>query len=356
MAGGSWDPTALPERAGLYINFLTAATQQIKGGARGTVAIPLKKYTGLAMPGKFFTVDSEKQAQDLFGADNVKSLTRALQAGAKDCLVYTLPKIDATNTEEIVYAAARDAFEARPFNVFVYDGIVSEAEQLAGLSWTKRNREEGKHYVIVFGCTSAADDLTPSIGDARSVKLTDKYALNLINGVILGGVSINSAEFAPYIAGLVAGTAINKSTTYAAIPVDDVTYRMRPSEIKASLKKGSFILMHDGEKVKVERGITTDLSKIRKVRAEQSIATDITRTGSDSYVGKLDNSDDGQKALIGAIKAYLEKLATNNVLVAESIVVELDPDRESKGDQVFLRIAFVEIDSMEEIYLTINVG
>jgi hypothetical protein len=356
MAGGSWDPTALPVRAGLYINFVDTAIQQITGGSRGTVAIPLTKYTGLAQPEKFFTVETEKQAQDLFGVDNVKSISRALSGGAKEVLIYTLPKIDTTNTEEVVYAAARDAFEARPFNVFVYDGIVSANEQDAGLTWTKRNREEGKHFSIVFGCVKASDDLDPTVGDARSVKLADKYAVNLISGVVLNGKEINSAEFSPFIAGLVAGTAINKSTTYAQIKVDDVTYRARNSEIKVSLKKGSFILVHDGEKVKVERGIMTDMSKIRKVRAEQAIATDITKTGSDYYVGKLDNNDDGQKALIGAIKAYLENLANSNVLVMDSIIVELDPDHESKGDQVFLRISFVEIDSMEEIYLTINVG
>ncbi|MGM1023550.1 MAG: phage tail sheath subtilisin-like domain-containing protein [Bacillota bacterium] len=301
-------------------------------------------------------METEKQAQDLFGASNVKSISRAFLGGAKEVLVYTLPPIDNDHPEDVVYATAREAFEARPFNVFVYDGMVSAAEQDSGLAWTKRNREEGKHFTIVFGCLNANDDLTPSIGDARSVKLSDKYAINLISGVVLNGVEINSAEFSPYIAGLVAGTAINKSTTYAQIKVDDVTYRARNSEIKASLKKGSFILVHDGEKVKVERGITTDLSKIRKVRAEQFIATDITKTGSDYYIGKLDNNDDGQKALIGAIKAYLENLANNNVLVLSSIVVELDPEHESKGDQVFLRIAFVEVDSMEQIFLSINVG
>lgn len=356
MAGGTWDPTSLPIRAGLYINFVTTAIQQITGGARGIVAIPLVNYTGLVQPGKFFTVESEKEAQDLFGTSNIASIRRAMQAGAKEVLVYTLPKITTDNTETTVYTAARDAFEARPFNVFVYDGIVSNDEQLAAVAWTKRNREEGKHFAIVFGCTNATDDLTPSIGDARTVKLADKYAVNLISGIELNGNKVNSAEFAPYIAGLIASTAINKSITYTAIPVDDVTYRARNSEIKASLTKGSLILVHDGDKVKVERGITTNLSKIRKVRAEQAIATDITKTGSDQYVGQLDNNDDGQKALIGAIKAYLENLANNNVLKLDSITVELDPLYESAGDQVFLRIGFIEIDSMEQIFLSINVG
>lgn len=356
MAGGTWDPTTLEDRAGLYINFVQAAAAQVRGGSRGIVAVPLVNYKAGVVAGSFTTVTSEADAITLFGATNVTAIKLALQGGAKEVLVYALPKIDASNPEATVYAAARAAFEARPFNVFVYDGVVSTTEQDAGLAWAKANRDEGKHYSIVFGCSVPADDQDPTVGDARSVRLADDYAVNLINGVTVGGVTYNSAQYAAYIAGLIAGTALNKSVTYAAIPVDDVTRRARPTEIRASLAKGSLVLVHDGEKVKIERGIATSKAKIRKVRAEQAIASDITKTGADSYIGKLDNNEDGQKALIAAIRKYLDDLALSNVLVKGSISVDLDPDRVSSGDRVFLVVGFVEVDSMEEIYLSINVG
>ncbi|MFT4413189.1 phage tail sheath subtilisin-like domain-containing protein [Fredinandcohnia humi] len=354
MAGGNWTPTESKVRPGLYINFVSAAVAQIQGGARGVVAIALKNYGANVSAKEFHLIESEKQAVDLFGADNIKSIKLALQGGAKEVLVYTLPVIDGTTvTEDTAYTEAFDELDTRPFNVFVFDGEVADAAQDKALTWAIRNKSEGKHFMVVFGGNATAD-LDPAVGNARSIRLAEEYAVNLINGVILNGEPLSSAQFSPYIAGLIAGTPINKSITYAQIRVDDVTKRMTNAQIKEALTKGSLVLVHDGEKVKIERGICTDKKKIRTIRARQAISTDITKTAADSYIGKIDNNVDGQKALISAIKAYLERLAVANVVTNE-IVVDLDPNFESIGDKVYLFIKVTEVDSMEEIYLTIQV-
>ncbi|WP_029100216.1 phage tail sheath subtilisin-like domain-containing protein [Brevibacillus thermoruber] len=352
--GGKWDATSLPRRPGLYINFVEAAAAQIKGGARGVVAIPLKSYTGgTASAETFYTVTTEKEATDLFGSANIQSIKFALQGGAKEVLVYTMPESPTTQD----FADMRAAFDARPFNVFVYDDNADSAEQDAALAWMKTNKDEGKHFMIVFG-GSSADDNDPAVGDARSIRLADDYAVNLITGVKIGGTSYSSAQYAPFIAGLIAGTPINKSITYAQVPVDDVTKRLTNSQIKTSLEKGSLVLVHDGEKVKVEQGICTSSTasktvKIRTIRARQAVSMDVTKTAADAYIGKIDNNPDGQAALIAAVKAYLERLQASNVLMDP--VVTLDPQFQSVGDSVYLLISYVEVDSMERIFLTINV-
>ncbi|NGQ95500.1 phage tail sheath protein [Brevibacillus sp. SYP-B805] len=350
--GGRWDPTSLPTRPGLYINFVEAAAAQIKGGPRGIVAIPLKQYAGTATAKQFYTVETEKQANDLFGAANIQSVKLALQGGAKEVLVYTLPTIDGVDvTEDEAYAEAFEAFDARPFNVFVFDGEVSGQLDEA-FAWVKRNRDEGKHFFVVFG-GSATDDADPAIGNARSIMYADDYVINLIEGGKLGANTYTSAEYAAYIAGLVAGTPINRSITYAQVPLEDVSKRLTSSQIKSALEAGSLVLVHDGVKVKVEQGLTTSKKKIRTISARQAISTDITMTAADNYIGKLDNNADGQAALISAVKAYLERLENANVLADP--VVTLDPQYESIGDSVYLLISYVEIDSMERIFLTINV-
>ncbi|MFB9328603.1 phage tail sheath subtilisin-like domain-containing protein [Paenibacillus aurantiacus] len=352
--GGKWDPISLPVRPGLYINFVEAAAAQIKGGARGTVALPLFKYAAPAVAGKFYTIEKESEAVALFGIDNIRPIRFILDGGAKEVLVYTVPAPAAEGDKalEAVYIAMRDAFEARSFNVFVFPDVVSAAEQDATKSWCKRNREEGKHFLTVFG-GAATDDADPEKGNARTVKLADDYAVNLISGVNVNGTEYASAAFAPYIAGLIAGTGINKSITYAPVGASDVTKRLRHSEIQKALQTGSLVLVHDGEKVKVEQGLTASKLKIRAIRARQAISTDIAKTAADSYIGKLDNNADGQAALISAVKAYLERLELNNVLT--DIAVGLDPDRASVGDSVFLLISYREIDSMERIFLTVRV-
>jgi hypothetical protein len=175
----------------------------------------------------------------------------------------------------------------------------------------------------------------------------------LITGVTIGDVSYSSGKYAAHIAGLIAGTAINRSITFTEIAVDDVTKRLRNSEIITALQAGSLVLVNDGEKVKIEQGITTGKTKIRSTRARQAVATDVEKTARDNYIGKLDNSADGQAALISAIKAYLESLESNNVLT--DIAVGLDAQNPSVGDTVFMQISYREIDSMERIFLTINV-
>lgn len=346
--GGTWDTISLPVRPGLYINFVEAAAAQIKGGARGTVALPLFQY-GTATAEKFYTIEKENEALDLFGVANILPIRFILQGGAKEVLVYTVPNM---STETETYAALRDAFEPRNFNVFVYPVEVSADEQDNTLSWCQRNREEGKHFITVFGGTEN-EDLDPVEGNARTTRLADDYAVNLITGVNINGNEYSSAQFAPYIAGLIAGTPINKSITYAQIRATDVSKRLKNSEIRTSLEKGSLVLVHDGEKVKLEQGLVTSKNKVRTMRARQAVATDIPKAAADYYIGKLDNNADGQAALISAIKAYLERLEVNNVLT--NIAVGLDPDRPSEGDRVFLQISFTEIDSMERIFLTIKV-
>lgn len=350
MAGGSWDPTALPIRPGLYANFVESAVRQISGGQRGTVAIPLKSSTGgTATAKKFYTVTGESEAIALFGANNIQSIKFALQAGAKEVLVYTMPATPAAQD----YVDMRKEFDTRPFNVFVYDGAVSATEQDNALTWMKANKSEGKHFAVVFGCENAADDNNPTTGDTRSIRLKDEYSINLITGVVIDDTTYTSAQYAAFIAGLIAGTPINQSITYRVAPVSDVSKRLTNSEIKASLAKGSLLLVNDGEKVKIEQGLTTAVKKIRAMRARQAILTDVTKTANDSYIGRIDNNKDGQAALISAVKAYLEQLEQSNVLT--DIQVGLDPQHESVGDSVYLAISFTEIDSMERIFLTINV-
>lgn len=351
--GGTWDPISLPVRPGLYINFVEAAAAQIKGGARGTVALPLFQYKNAA-PKSFFTIEKIKEAAEFFGEEHIDPIRLVLLGGAKEVLVYTVPvPAEGKELSTADYTAIRDVYSTRQFNVFVYPSEVPAAEQKAATAWCVDNREdEGKHFITVFGGT-AEEDLDPAKGNARSVSVKDDYTVNLITGITVDGATYSSAKFAPYVAGLIAGTGINKSVTYTPVSANDVTKRLKNSEVNAALEKGSLVLVHDGEKVKVEQGLVTSGKKIRAMRARQAISTDIVKAAADSYIGKLDNNADGQAALISAVKAYLERLQLNNVLT--DITVTLDPDRKSERDEVYLLISFTEVDSMERIFLTVKV-
>ncbi|MCY9546780.1 phage tail sheath subtilisin-like domain-containing protein [Lysinibacillus xylanilyticus] len=356
--GGQWEATSLPVRPGLYINFRDAAIASITGGSRGTVAVPIFTYGGTAESGKFYTIETVSDGIELVGNANSTPITRILQGGAKEVLVYAVPALVVPEEGNVQYANLRDALSVQDFNVFVYPTVVDATEQTATKSWVESCREEGKHFMYVAG-GDAASDADIESGNARSILLKDPYIVNLVTGVILAdGREVQSADYAPFIAGLIAGTPINKSITYAELPIADVTLRLKNSQVNKALISGSLVIIKDGNKVRIEQGITTDSNagergKIRKTRAKQAIATDIPATARDSYIGKVDNNPLGQASLIGAIKGYLELMETDNVLMDPQVA--LDSRYKSEGDKVFLAVNYKEVDSMERIFLTITV-
>lgn len=348
MPINQWDPTALPTIPGLYINFKNAAIAAITGGERGIVAMPLHTYSGTATAETFYTIEDEAQALTLFGLANIGPVKLVLQGGAKQVLIYTIP----TTPDAADYIAMREAYEARPFNVFVWDIEPPTGENANVKTWLEANVTEKKLFMYVTG-GSALDDATPATGNARSTTLAHDFIVNLTVGGTVGAVDYSSGEFAAYVAGAIAGSAINRSLTFAQVPLDDVNRRYRNSEVVSALAAGSLVLVHDGEKVKIESAVTTGGLKVRSARSRIAIATDVEKTARDNYIGKVNNDEDGQAALISAIKVYLETLETNGVLT--DIVVTLDPLRASVGDQVFVAISYRELDSMERIFLTITV-
>lgn len=272
-----------------------------------------------------------------------------------------------TNSE---YVNAMAAFEPRMFNVFVLDGVSDSTTISSAKEWVKRLRDEGKKVTLVIG-GSTADDQTLTTGNTRSVGANHEGIVNVVIGTISGSDTFNSAETACQIAGVIAGTPINKSTTYKVLEdVDDVTKRLTDSEIRTSLISGSLVLVADTDPetqtttVKIEQGINTlttfttekskKFSKIRTIRTLDAISDDITRTATKNYIGELDNNDDGRAALISAIKLYLETLANANA-VSKDFITEVDKFIVSEEDKVYLNTNVMTIDSIEKIFNTVNV-
>jgi hypothetical protein len=334
--------------AGLYANFVSAATAQITGGDRGVVAIPMKA-NGTATAGTVYEFSGPDAADTVFGAANTASIDLIFSGGAKTVLAYAMAGLTASD-----FTGARTAFDAWDFNVFVFDGEVATTEQDAAKTWCLNNRAAGKHFEVVCGGTDTTD-LNPVTGNTQSARLSDPYLVNLINGGTLSGVTYSSGDYAPYVAGLIAGTPLNGSITYANVSLEDVNKRLTLTELKTAVAAGSLVFVKDGTTVRIERGVQTDHSKIRKMRVRQAMITDLTQSVARNYIGKVTNNIDGQKALIAAIKAYLEILVDNNVLMPD-ISVGLDTRYQSVGDRVFIYIKATEADSMEEIYLSIEGG
>lgn len=346
----SWTPTNLPTLTGVYTRFEDRTTGVPQGGPRGIVAIPIKQYDGTAESGKVYEIERMSQANELFGADNVKSIRLIFEHGANKIIAYTLPE-DAGVTD---YDDMFDLLLTIDFNVFVFDGDVDADIRTSALLFADDGRNEDKHFFVVFGGT-AEDDEDVSEGIARSELLEDDYAVNLINGIVRGEDVLSSGEFAAGIAGLIAGNPANETVTYKNVLADDVSVRLRKSELVSAIESGSLALISDGG-VKVEKGITTSGDNIRSVQTRHMILNDVPRFLKRNVIAKIDNNEDGRETVRSMIARYMEGLAQDNIVNTDpgnEPAVYVDPENPPTKDAAFFVIEYTDMYSMERIFLTV---
>lgn len=141
-------------------------------------------------------------------------------------------------------------------------------------------------------------------------------------------------EYTSRITGLIAGTPPQIAATYAPLPeLVSCTYYTR-DEIAEKIGDGELVLMNDGEKIKVARGVNSltttnqilgeSFRKIKIVEIMDFMADDIQHTAEDQYLGKYSNSLDHKILLISAIEGYMEVLEKDDLLAKGSSHVEID--------------------------------
>ncbi|AZS15365.1 phage tail sheath family protein [Paenibacillus lutimineralis] len=272
------------------------------------------------------------------------------------------------------YVAALVAFEGQEFHVLTLDGVTEPALRSSVVAWVKRVRSEGKGVIATLGGMASEDTATDAVSKAvnRSAGCNHEGIVNVGSGAVLADKEYSSAQIAAWVAGLIAGQSLSQSTTYAESPFDDVTRRWTRSEQEKAIRSGVFLLIHDGRKVKVLRGMNTlttlqvdqnnSWKKIRTIRVMDAINGDLQRTAEDVYIGKVNNTEEGRLALIGACKEYMRTLAQSNVIEGTGYDVLLDPDyygsspaKKPEPDQVFLRWNARLTDVMEQIFGTFYV-
>lgn len=346
----AWSPTDLPTLTGVYTRFEDRTTGTPQGGPRGVVAIPITTHDGTAESGKVYEIERMSQANEVFGADNTGAIRLIFEHGANKVLAYALPEEAASDDFDAMF----DELLTRDFNVFVLGQDADSTLQSSALTFVEDARDEDKHFFAVFG-GSAAEDEDPSEGNSRSETLEDDYVVNLIVGVVRGDDELSSGEFAPGLAGLIAGNPANETVTYKNVVADDVSKRLRKSQLVEAGESGSLTLIYEGS-VKVEKGITTSGENIRSVQTRQMILNDVPRFLKQNVIAKIDNSEDGREAVRTMIARYVENLAQENIVNSDpgnEPTVYVDPENPPTRDAAFFVIEYTDMYSLERVFLTV---
>lgn len=351
----------------INIEFKTQAISAVKRSAKGTVAIILKDAAVGTKGARVLT--SSTQIPEALGAANKKYVAQAFLGyvnAPRKVLLYVLEPT-AENLSEALNYFATQSFD---YLVGPQDCSATEATEMA--TWVASQR---------------ANDFTPKAVLPDKAADSEAIVNFTTDDVKLGEENFTTAEYCARIAGLIAGTPMTISCTYAPLPEVTDVKRLTKEEMDLAIDAGEFIIFHDGEKVKVGRGVnslqttTQDkgeiFKKIKIVEAVDMIKNDIKMTAQDNYIGKYANSYDNKCLLITAIGGYFTQLELEGILQPGSSVVEIDMDAQeaylqsvgtdtsemteqeikeaNTADKVFLKASIKILDAIEDIDLKIAI-
>lgn len=345
---GTWESQnkVLP---GVYLNIKTNEPLSITPGDRGTVLLLQEMDAGT--DGEIYEASALEASWPEGTAEADKLLTKEALKLAKTVLIYKLPD---SHTEAHVTAALETA-KTVFFNVlcYPYDGDGKAANKAAIVSWIKAMREdEGR------GCQAV---LANQEADYEGV-------INVTQGIKMsGGTELTAAQVTAWVAGATAGASITTSNTGTKyVDAVDVIPRMSKSQMETAVKAGQFIFKVDTSQnvtsvydinslvsTTVEKGKL--FTKNRIVRTLDNIRNDITTIYESSYIGKINNDANGRNLLKASLSEYFTELqnmgAIQNFDPAD-ITVEAGVD----SDAVVVTIAIQPVDSVEKIYITVNLS
>lgn len=334
---------------GAYINVRTNEPLSITPGDRGTVVILQEMTTGVDKTIYAITA-TEQNYPDGVTAEDKRLTTEALKK-AKTVLIYKLPS---THTADDVTAALA-ALKTISFNTlcYPYDGDDEVANKTAIATWIKAMRDDEGVKCQAVLVNHAADS---------------EGIVNVAQGLIMsGGTELTAAEVTAWVAGATAGASITTSNTGMKYEgAIDVKPRLTKSEMETAIKAGEFIFKVDTAQnvtavydINSLTTVTVDKGKMftknRIIRTLDNIANDITSIFESNYVGKVSNNEDGRSILKAALVDYFNTLQNMGAIQnfeTNDVVISAGTD----SDAVVVTVAIQPVDSVEKIYITVNLS
>lgn len=346
------------------ISFTEKAITAVKRGERGIVALILKDEN--IPETNPITCLSSEDVPNTLSESNQEQIKLALMGyinAPKKVIAYVL----GTDAED--YIEALNALKTVKFDYLAAPTVSTDNATNDIVSYVKAQRAEDKLIKAVLPNVSGDHEGVINFATA-TVYANDK--------------EYTTEQYCSRIAGIIAGTPINISCTYAPLAELTDCSRLTKEEMDAAVDTGKLIVWFDGEKVKTARGVNSlttttqdkgdSFKKIKIVEAMDMIATDIRTTAEDNYLGKYANSYDNKCLLISAIGNYFDQLKKDGVISAYTISIDIEANRsylkgkgidvESMSDDeikvadtgsfVFLKATVKILDAIEDIVLPIT--
>lgn len=352
----------LPE---ILIEFKSRAETAVQRSENGIIAIILKDDT---KTGEGYTSYSYSTQADIQAAEWSTTSRRYFDIIFKSTPNRVLVERVATSGN---YEDALSRLKNKNWNYLAIPGLQkAEVEDIG--EWIIAQRAAGKTFKAVLPCSAA------------EYNVNDEGIINFATeGIKVGAYTFTSYEYCARIAGLIASLPMTESVTYQVLAeVEGITESLTPDE---DIDGGKLILINDGEKIKVARGVnslhilsgdkTEDMKKIKIIDGMDLIRDDIRTTFEENYIG-INNSYANKLIFISAVNQYFDTLVRQGVLYDQyDNLAEIDVDAQREwlagkydvssytddqiliartGSYVFAKASIQFNDAIEDLRFTIN--
>lgn len=287
----------LPE---ILISFKQKASTAVQKAGRGMVAILLEDDT----QEQFLTpyLREKEVSNEDWEPESLNALKLAFKGGPRRVLAVRLLKKAGTADLE---GTLKELFSLN-IDYLAYPGY-TEGQKETVKNFLKEARAEGKKVKAVLpGCEADCEFIINFATPEVTVRWEDKEETETYSG----------AQYCCRIAGILAGLPLTRSSTYYEL--EELVDARLEADACAAIDAGKMIIVFDGEKYKIGRGITSlttvseekpeDFKKIKIVEGMDVILHDIYRTFEENYVGKVTNSYDNKQLFIGAVNDYFRQM------------------------------------------------
>lgn len=342
------------------ISFKQLAKTAMIRSERGIVALILKDTTKTSL-----TVFDEGDIPSSLSEANKNLIKDVLKGSPNKIEVYVLGS-EGQISEALTY------FEGVEFNLMCMPSAES-GDIVAIKAFIKKMND-----VVKYKC-----DAILANENADSEAIINYTA----DDIVVGGKSVTTANHTARIAGLIEGTPLHQSVTFATLSDVDSIENLTKEEADRRIDAGELILVREMGKVRVARGVNslttlTDVKgnafqKIKLRKTLNLIHNDLRRVIVEKYIGKVPNNYDNKCILITEIKNYLDELATeqliekvntvgidlsaqkkwlkDNTNLDVNVMSEQELKEANTQSNVFLAISLKVVDAMEDIVIGISI-
>lgn len=322
----------------IELQFIEKANTLIKRSERGIVGLILKENSP---QGNGIVVQYANDIPEWLSTANKEQINLALmgnETAPKKIVCYIMDGgADDISTE---YNLAFEYIRKSKANILAIPPVLDDNKLVETIAFVKELRDEEKKKIIAVLPWDEREDYEGIVGLYGNAYTTDNTSTKT-NG------TYTADEFCSRIAGIIAGTPLTESITYVTLKGITDCDRLKKREEDEAIDKGKLVLINDGEKVKLSRGVNTlqtttktkgeSFKKIKLVQVMDLIYDDIVMSMRDDYVGKFNCTYDDKCIIMTAINNYFDSIKGSGFITSGECNIDIEANRKylkEKGKDV----------------------